>query len=290
MASARKSRRRKRRKGRLGLLLKLMCASAVVVALTIGATVFFRVEEIIVAGNSRYTQEEIIAITGIQQGDNLYRINKTVISNELRQSLPYIEGVNIRRNLPNAIVITVNECDAAASIAVPPPLPQKPAPDPDGEGEEEKEETPEEEKPAPKAATEPWLVSASGKLLEPAPADSKAIVVSGITPLDPVEGTMLKLPEEEEYKRTALVGILSALREQQRTERVSAIALQPTWMELRYDGRFTVRIPLNADFAYKLNVLEEVVKGTEKKHGPEAGGTIDLTRKDFDAVYSPEKG
>ena len=45
-------------------------------ALTGGATVFFRVERVVVEGNQRYTQEEIIAAAGIQEGDNLYALNK----------------------------------------------------------------------------------------------------------------------------------------------------------------------------------------------------------------------
>lgn len=70
MASPRNKRKRKRGKGRLGPLFKLLCAGAVAVALTMGATVFFQVETVAVTGNSRYSQEEIIKATGIQTGDN----------------------------------------------------------------------------------------------------------------------------------------------------------------------------------------------------------------------------
>ena len=46
MASPRNKRKRKRGKGRLGPLFKLLCAGAVAVALTMGATVFFQVETV----------------------------------------------------------------------------------------------------------------------------------------------------------------------------------------------------------------------------------------------------
>lgn len=52
MASPRNKRKRKRGKGRLGPLFKLLCAGAVAVALTMGATVFFQVETVAVTGNS----------------------------------------------------------------------------------------------------------------------------------------------------------------------------------------------------------------------------------------------
>ena len=71
-----RSRTRKRNRGRFGPLFKLLCMVAVGVALTMGATVFFRVESVVISGNERYSQEEIIAASGIQVGDNLYGLNK----------------------------------------------------------------------------------------------------------------------------------------------------------------------------------------------------------------------
>ena len=270
--------------------MKLLCILAVVVALTMGATIFFRVEKITVTGNDRYTQEEIVEISGIRNGDNLYGINKNKISGELRSQLPYIEGVSIHRSLPNTIEIKVSECGLAATIATPAPLPpeepkpEEPKPEEDKEEEGEKEEKP---KDPPKAATEPWLVSVKGKLLEPAGQTAPQLLISGITPLDPASGDMLTVPQEEEYKLEALLGLLSALEEQERTAQVTGIEVKAARLDLQYMGRFTVRMPMEEDFSYKLNMLDEVVKRTDAKHGDQARGSIDLTRGDY-AVYSPE--
>ena len=289
MASGRNNRRRRRKRSRLGFLLKLLCAAAVVGALTVGATVFFRVEDIVVEGNRRYTQEEIVAITGISQGDNLYGINKIEVSSSIRRQLPYIEGVNIRRNLPSTIRITVDECGTVVTVAKPEPLPAAPE-KPEKEETEEKdgEEEKKPEKPAA-PASEAWLMSLSGKLLEPAGGKTTGMLVSGITPLEPESGAMLVLPENEEFKRTALMGLFSALEELDLTEKVSSVSVHSTWMDLRYMDKFNVRMPLDKDFVYKLNVLEEVAKRTAEKHGEQAGGRIDLTREDCDAGYSPEE-
>ena len=119
MASPRNKRKRKRGKGRLGPLFKLLCAGAVAVALTMGATVFFQVETVAVTGNSRYSQEEIIKATGIQTGDNLFRMNKYQIAHQVLQGLPYVEELTIRRALPSTIVITVKEWDAVARVEAP---------------------------------------------------------------------------------------------------------------------------------------------------------------------------
>ena len=89
MAAARNNRRRSRRgRGRFGPLFKLLCAAALVLALTVGATVFFRVETVVVSGNSRYTQEEVVAASGIETGDNLFQMNKYQVAQHIRETLP----------------------------------------------------------------------------------------------------------------------------------------------------------------------------------------------------------
>ena len=118
MASMRHNRKRKRGRRRFGLLFKLLCGAALVAAATLGATVFFQVETIAVTGNSRYTQDEIIAASGVQVGDNLFRMNKKQISQEILHQLPYVESVSILRGLPSTITFQVTEWDAVAQVEV----------------------------------------------------------------------------------------------------------------------------------------------------------------------------
>lgn len=153
------SRTRRKNRGRFGPLFKLLCALAVVIALTIGATVFFQVETIAVTGNSRYTQQEVIDASGIQIGDNLYRMNKYQIGDQVLRQLPYVEKILIRRSLPSTIVITVSEWDAVAQILPPEPgaavtveEPEQPAEDPEASSSGSQPAT-------LQAASEPWLIS-----------------------------------------------------------------------------------------------------------------------------------
>ena len=260
MASPRNKRKRKRGKGRLGPLFKLLCAGAVAVALTMGATVFFQVETVAVTGNSRYSQEEIIQATGIQTGDNLFRMNKFQIAHQVLHCLPYVEEITIRRSLPSTIVITVKEWDAVARIEAPgasaaaavqavsqtpaePAQPdssqagdtsqpdaqtgdssdqsqQEPAPDQSQDtgdqsaaGDSSGDSSAKDDQESAKPATQAWLISVGGKLLEPAPADSTAISVTGITPLAPRAGEMLVLSQEEQPKLTALLALLQGLED-----------------------------------------------------------------------------
>ena len=314
MASPRNKRKRNRGKGRLGPLFKLLCAGAVAVALTMGATVFFQVETVAVTGNSRYSQEEIIKATGIQTGDNLFRMNKYQIAHQVLQGLPYVEELTIRRALPSTIVITVKEWDAVARVEAPgnsavvQAVPQAPAepvqPDSSqaGDGADQSQaagnqsaagdiggdSSSEDNQEDAKPATQAWLISVGGKLLEPAPADSTAISVTGITPLSPRAGEMLVLSQEEQPKLTSLLALLQGLEDYDMLADTASIALGDTHVELRYLDRFTVKLSLVGDMDYKLQALKAAVPEAEKKLGEQTTGTFDLTQESITAVYTPD--
>lgn len=292
MSSARNNRKHRRNRGRFGLLFKLLCAAALIVAITVGATVFFQVETVAVTGNSRYTQEEVVQASGIQLGDNLYRLNKNQIYQQIRRSLPYVEKLTIRRSLPSTIVIQVWEWDAVAQIEVSQsasPAPAAAAPDtsggdiaiPEGDSSEDGSAPGEEQ---PQAATWPWLISVGGRLLEPAPEDSTAIRVRGLTALSPQAGTPLAVPLEEQSKLDNLLELLSALEELEVMDRVEWIDVSPsTWLWLRYEGRFDVKLPISGEMSRHLRVLMKAVETLEDYET----GTMDLTQQDYAVVYAP---
>ena len=272
-----RSRTRRKNRGRFGPLFKLLCVVAVVVALTVGATVFFRVEQVTVSGNRRYTEEEIIAASGIELGDNLYSLNKVRIDRNIRTTLPYIGEMSINRVLPSTIVIRVDEWEAVAQIAVS-----------DAERVAALQAARLEKDPEAEAlpvAQEPWLISVKGKLLEPAPADSGAILVTGLTPLSPQAGSFLEVPEEEQARLEALTGLLEALGEAEIQSQVSAVRLDATRLVVRYAGRFDVKMELNADFPYNVRLMQAIREKMDAKDGENAAGSMDLTRSP--AAYSP---
>ena len=64
MASRRSNKRKRRRRGRFGFLYKLLSLAIILVVVAAGCVVFFRVEEITVEGEGRYTAQEIIDASG----------------------------------------------------------------------------------------------------------------------------------------------------------------------------------------------------------------------------------
>lgn len=305
MARNSRSRKRRRNRGRLGPLFKILCLLALVVALTAGATVFFRVEQVVVTGNSRYTQEEIVEVTGIERGDNLYGWNKFNIAQRLRETLPYIGEVSIRRALPNTVIITVVEWEAVARVE--PPTAQQLL-----ELQGELDEQAEEDTSSGDAsgdtsgassgdaseeggvtdvsavAQQPWLISVKGKLLEQASGNTDAISVTGLAALVPQAGTSLAVPQSQQARLDALLSLLAAMEQAGMTKDFSSIALDSTQMELRYLDRFTVKMELGADYGYELQVISTVREDLEQKHGSQVSGTMDLTQEDYQVVFSAD--
>lgn len=279
MASVRHNRKRKRRRGRFGVLFKLLCLAALVAALTFGATVFFQVENIAVTGNSRYTQEEIIAASGVQVGDNLFRMSKKQISEQILHQLPYVESVSILRGLPSTITFQVTEWDAVAQVEV--------------YGTQSREGSQEEtEGETQAAAQQAWLISVGGKLLEPVtPEHTAPISVTGLTVLVPEAGFMLAVPQDQQDRLTALTSVLEQLQEQGMMSRVTAIDLtHASYLQLRLDGSIDAKLPLIGDTAYYLRALNAAVEEENRRRGGQAVGTMDLTQKEYTAIFTPAEG
>jgi hypothetical protein len=108
--------RRHRTRGRFRALYTLLSAVLICAAIVGGSIVFFRVRTVEVSGASRYTQSELIAASGIQDGDNLFLINKFSVVPSMFKRLPYLDTIMIRRRLPDTMVITVTECTPAAVL------------------------------------------------------------------------------------------------------------------------------------------------------------------------------
>ena len=73
------------------LLWKLLTTAAVVVALLVGLTIFFKVQNVVVTGNGKYTAETVIAASGIETGENLLTFGKSRAAGRILAELPYVD-------------------------------------------------------------------------------------------------------------------------------------------------------------------------------------------------------
>ncbi len=251
MASQRKRSKYPKRRRRFAWLFKLLAVVTLLGAITVGATVFFQVEQVEVVGNQHYTPEELVVASGIMKGDNLFALGRNSIENAMEGELPYLEAVEITLKLPSGVLITVEEWDAVATV---------------------------------ETDTGSWLMSVGGKLLEPGEGDN--ILITGLDVLLPKAGTFLALSQDDQEKNDSLLELLAALEEEDALSQVDLIDMSSsTQITMTYLGRFKVYLPLNGDYEYELRVLEAAIDTL----GELGEGTFDLTQQGYEAAFTPRE-
>lgn len=107
--------RKKRKKSVVKWLIFTVFIAAVVLV-SLSLTVLFKIETVNVSGDTRYSEEEIIELSQVRIGDNLWRTTSKNVTYELSTSLPYIKSVKVIREIPSGITLEVTETVPLYSI------------------------------------------------------------------------------------------------------------------------------------------------------------------------------
>lgn len=241
---ARRRSTHRRRRGRFNWILKLIFLLLAVGALIAAMTIFFRVESIEVEGESRYADADIVAASGVKIEDNLFLMDKFTVQSAITTQLPYIETAELNRKLPHTIVLNVTEADCAARI--------------DSGGES-------------------WLVSRKGKLLEKgAAAPAGCCTVTGAALAAPELSGEVSFGEEQSFKKTALLELLQQAKAMGVAADILSVDLSDdTALHFAFLGRFEVKLPWDADIAYKLKSLIATVDYLEDNETGEINLLVD---------------
>lgn len=222
-------------------------------ALVFGMSVFFRVSNIKVTGADRYTPEEIVAASGIKDGDNLMFINRDAAAKRIYTKLIYIGEATIRRKLPNSVVIEISESGAVAVM---------------------------------ESDTGLWLIDRNCRLLEACKTQDAEtyIKVEGLSAVKPQEGETISVSDEDKSKADYLSAILNAFAVQGITADIDSLDLSnPISAQFNYlNGRFIVKLGNGENQNYNMELLVSVVSRLEANDT----GTIDLSQ-DKKAQFSP---
>ncbi len=107
------SRRRKLKKHIFTIFLAgvVMCVGLVLVF-----SLFFKINTITISGDRVYSDKMVTDKSGIEIGENLFKINETKLSEKLSKDLPYIKSITIERKLPDKIIINVTAAKEVAAI------------------------------------------------------------------------------------------------------------------------------------------------------------------------------
>lgn len=248
MAARKKRDRRRRRRGRFGLFYKLLSILVIFAALLIGSVAFFRVNEVTVMGNQRYSAQEIAAASGVSAGDNLFLVNKPQTARAIMKRLPYVKNVTPIRRLPDTLELRVTESAAVAAV--------------EAEGSW-------------------WLLDESGKLLEQGDAALRGTLpqVLGLGELTaPALGTRMTVEQELQPKLESLKALLTALSDRglegDLTEFIDLSAGNAIYFG--YRGCLTVAVPMSGDFGQQAFRLQRVLESFAQR-GEIVTGTLDLT-------------
>ena len=99
------------------LLIQLLTITAVVVALVLGLSVFFKVKTVTVSGADVYSAWAVREASGINEGDNLLTFSRAKANAQIQEKLPYVEKSRIGIKLPDTVTIYIEELQVTYAIS-----------------------------------------------------------------------------------------------------------------------------------------------------------------------------
>ena len=91
------------------LIVQLITVTAVVLAIVMGLSVFFKVKTITITGADTYSAWAVREASGISEGDKLLTFSKIRAASQIMANLPYVKGVRIGIKLPDTVNIMIEE-------------------------------------------------------------------------------------------------------------------------------------------------------------------------------------
>lgn len=102
--------KRKRRNNKIFLVIKILFFMAIIIGGIAFAFVspIFNISKVEVLNNNQLSSETIISLSGIQQGENIFKFNKRKVVENVKEN-SYVEKLEVKRKLPNIIRIDIIE-------------------------------------------------------------------------------------------------------------------------------------------------------------------------------------
>ena len=221
---------RKERRNGAGSLYVAVIAALMLIAALIGISVFFRVSDISVVGNSVYDGDELVKAAGIKLDDNILFISDSQAAARIRNAYPYVDSVRILKKLPGTVVIEITENLPIAFI---------PTEDAD------------------------FILDHTGKILERRDKGHTGglIEIRGAQPIMPAAGQRLSFGEEQTLRLEAMKSVLDAVRRAGMGERIQWLDVTAlSSIRFMYENRFTVDMGRGDDAEQKLYILSRIAK------------------------------
>lgn len=100
-------------------MILAVCISAFTLLVLITVMVlFFKVKTIELKGDTRYSYDDIIAVSGIEAGDSILSVNRNEAEKNIKKEFTAVKKADIRKSFPSKIVIEITEYEEVLFTAV----------------------------------------------------------------------------------------------------------------------------------------------------------------------------
>ena len=215
--------------------------SIIVVVITVGVilslTVLFKTEKIEVKGNRYYEDSIIIQLSGLKEGDNIFTSTMFADTDGIVNTLPYIKAAHVSFNIPNGLVITVENQAPYYSL---------------------------------KSGKDYFLVSKDNRILEKVDKKPDKLMFIEAPKLKSTEAGDYVEFENERYTK-ALDDIIASLKKNNIKD-ITAISVKDiSNITITYDNRIVIKIGLPDSIDYKIRTAFVIIN---KKLDPHNTRTI----------------
>lgn len=245
-------------------ILHLATIVAVVLALMLGLSVFFKVERIEISGCAQYTPYQIQQASGVNEGDQLLTFSRAKAAGRIISELPYVKSVRIGISLPDTVKIEIVETEVTYALEAF-----------DGIW---------------------WLMDSDGKLIEMAGEEAlqNSTIVSGVLLKDPMageqaeayqtsqpptdaEGNTIPVTVTAAQRLTAVIDIAKNLERCGIIGDAASINVTDLYgIELWYGTKFQVLLGDSTDMGTKITYLKSIIDDYAANR-PYESGVLDIS-------------
>ncbi|MDO4173773.1 MAG: FtsQ-type POTRA domain-containing protein [Eubacteriales bacterium] len=250
--SPREVRRRKKRRRQRIIIQRVILVVLLIAVIVLAPTIFFRVSQITVTGDTRYTADELIEASGVSNGDNMFFLDTKRIISNMEQTYPYLGTIELHRKMPSTLQIEVSDRTPVLSVE-------------HGQGY--------------------LLLDLTGKVLEETDtAQENTAQVLGASSDGLAVGDTV---DSEHEKIMAVLHLMELMNQYEMDTSIRSIDVQKAYdVRVQYEDRYTILLgSMEEDkLEHKIQFLQAILKEPSL---PESG-IIDLTG-DSEARYRPEE-
>ncbi len=248
-------RRRPKRKRNLSLYYIMIFMISALILFILSRTVLFRINEYKVSGVSRYTIEQILSAGDLSTGKNMFSLNIDKTEEKIKKALIYVENINIRRKLPDTLIVEVEEAIPYACCEY--------------EG------------------TRYAVISRNGRYLETEQQSPREelLTVIGMDLQEVSLGADFK--SSDANKKTILMDLISSIDEICPGKIKYIDITDRTDIVMGYDGRIDIEFGSSLDYKYKLRYITAII---EDRLEPDATGRIIYHSAAAGASFVTEEG